>query len=138
MDVLKVYSSTIYKKDIRYLNQLFNKLEQPEVPEPKQNFTKPTPTTFKSAVYTKRIKNWIKAMDGLDSTLRSLFNIVWDQCNKLIQNKLKSSITFEAMDINRDVTWLLKEIRSISHQLEASISLYDSVDEVKRAYYLYK
>ena len=39
MDALKVYSSTIYKKDIRYLNPLFNRLEQPDVPEPEQKFT---------------------------------------------------------------------------------------------------
>ena len=55
-----------------------------------------------------------------------------------MQNKVKATRKFEDKDTNGDVTWLLKEIRSVSHQLEASVSLYDSVDEAKRAYYLYK
>lgn len=93
MNALKVYSSTIYKKDIKYLNPLFNRLEQPDVPAPERSFItteeigkdgdiiiKETPTPFESAVYIKRIKTWIKATDTLDPTLRSLYNIVWGQC----------------------------------------------------------
>ena len=151
MDALKVYSSTGYKKDIKYLNPLFNKLEMPNVSEPEQNFTTredtnkegvvtitQTPTHFETAVYNERIKTWIKATDALDSTLRSLYNIVWGQCSTLMQNKLKASGKFDERDTNGDVTWLLKEIRSVSHQLEANVSLYDSVDEAKKSYYLYK
>ena len=70
--------------------------------------------------------------------MRSLYNIGWGQCIKLMKNKLKSSSKFEDSDINRDVTLILKEIRSISHQLEANVLLYDLVDKEKRAYYLYK
>ena len=145
MDALKVYSSTIYKKDIRYLNPLSNRLEQPDVPEPERNFTtteeigkdgdiiiKETPTPFESAVYNERIKTWIKATDTLDSTLRSLYNIVWGKCSKLVQNKLMALGKLDERDMNGDVTWLLREIRSISHQLEANVSLYDSVDEEKK------
>lgn len=65
----------------------------------------------------------IKATDVLDSTLRSLYNIVWDQCSKLMQNKLKTYSKFDNKDANRDETWLLAEIKSISHQLEANVSL---------------
>ena len=81
MDALKVYSSTVYKKDIRYLNSLFNRLERPDVSEPEQKFTTTedtnkegvvtitqTPTHFETAVYNERIKTWIKATDALDST----------------------------------------------------------------------
>ena len=151
MDALKVYSSTVYKKDIRYLNPLFNRLERPDVSEPEQNFTTTentnehgvititqTPTHFETAVYNERIKTWIKATDALDSTLRSLHNIVRGQCSNLMQNKIKASEKYEERDTNGDVTWLLTEIRSISHQLEANVSLYDSVDEAKKAYYSYK
>ena len=66
MDALKVYSSTIYKKDIRYLNPLFNRLEQHSMPETERNCTtteeigkdgaiiiKETPTPFESAVYNE-------------------------------------------------------------------------------------
>lgn len=49
-----------------------------------------------------------------------------------MKNKLKASSKFDERDINGDVTWLLREIRSISHQLEANVSLYDSVDEAKK------
>ena len=116
MDALKVYSSTIYKKDIRYLNPLFNRLQQPDVPQPEQKFTmsevkdkdgvvttQPTPTPFESAVYNERIKTWIKATDALDSTLRSLYNIVWGQCSKIMQNKLKTSSKFDERDMKGDI-----------------------------------
>ena len=82
LSALKLYASIIYKNYIRYLSPLFNKLEQPDVLEPEQNFTKPkstdgqgvvsykkTPTHFESAVYNERIKTWIKATDELDSTV---------------------------------------------------------------------
>ena len=100
MDALKVYASTVYKKDIRYLNPLFNRLERPEVKEPVQDFTTTestdgkgvitvtqTPTPFETAVYNERIKTWIKATDGLDSSLRSIYNVAWGKCRKLMQNK---------------------------------------------------
>ena len=90
MDAFEVYSSAIYKNDIKYLSPLLDKLEQPDVPEPEQKFTttkstdkdgkvtrKKNPTTFESAVYNEIIKNWIKATATLDSTLRSLYNIIW-------------------------------------------------------------
>ena len=50
-----------------------------------------------------------------------------------MQNRLKTLSEYEEKDIDGDVTWLLEEIRSISHQLEANVSLYDSVDEAKRS-----
>ena len=37
MDALKIYLSTIYKSDIKYLNPLFNKPEQPDVPDLEKN-----------------------------------------------------------------------------------------------------
>lgn len=104
---MRVDASTIYKKDIRYLKTLFNRLKRPDVLEPEQKFSitkstgqngvvtyKQTPTVFERAVYNKIIKTWIKATDALESTLRSLYNIVWSQCSKLIQNKLKTSSKF--------------------------------------------
>ena len=54
-----------------------------------------------------------------------------------MQNKVKATSKFENKDTIGDVKWLLKEIRSINHQLKANVSLYDSVGEAKRAYYLY-
>jgi len=95
-------------------------------------------STFQSAIYQQIIIMWIKAIDALDSTLTSLYNIIWGKCSKLMQNKLRSSKIFEEKDLRGNLVWLLKEIRPISHQLEANISLYDSVDEVKRSYCLYK
>ena len=103
-------------------------MAQPDVLEPEWDFTtteeigkdgdiiiKEAPTPFESAVYNERIKTWIKVTDTLDSTLRSLYNIVWGQCSKLVQNKLTALGKLDERDMNGDVTWLLREIRSISH-----------------------
>lgn len=105
-----------------YLNPFLNWLKQPDVPEPEHTFTmtkstdqkgdvtyKQTPISFKIAVYNKRINIWIKATAALDSTLRSLYNILWGQCSKLMQNKLKASSKFDDKDRDEAVTWLLTE-----------------------------
>ena len=140
----------IYKTEIGFLNSLFNKVEEPDVPESELKFkietdidmagkvtTRKLLTPFQSAMCHHRMITLIKSTDALDSTLRSLYNIIWGKCSKLMQNKLRSRL-FKEKDLNGDATWLLNEILSVSNQLEANVSLYDSVDDAKRSYYLYK
>ena len=95
----------------------------PDIPEPKLNtqlvrtnddtgkeITKETVNPFGEVVFQERINTWIYASNTLDSTLRSIYNIVWVLCSKLIQNKLLASRNFDKMDLDSDVVLLLKDI----------------------------
>ena len=102
MEALRIYSSTIYKNDIESLNKVFTELtpasvEEPPGPKetPKLDETgkvvvdkagKPVTvvSTFEETIYNKMIKQWIRDESSLKATVRSLYNIVWGQCSKLM------------------------------------------------------
>ena len=100
MDALKVYSSTTFRKDINHLTKLFTELKKPEVPRPPDPVTteqtddtgktKQVITQFSQTVFQEQVKMWIKDESSLRATTQSLYNIVWGQCSKLMQNKLKA------------------------------------------------
>ena len=148
VDALKVYSSVAYKNDIEFLNVLFTKLEKPKVDEPEDpketevvdgdgNVTKVT-SKFEEMKYTENIKQWIRDEKSLKATIRSLYNIVWGQCSKLMKNKITMAKDFSTFESKGDVTELLKEVRRVSLQIETNTSVYDAMDEAKCLYYSYK
>jgi hypothetical protein len=104
LDMLKIYASTAYKKDITALNPLFSKLTEPRVPEPeepKEVIIKTEGgkeicgiTKFSETVYNERVKMYIKETKSLQSTVQSLYNIVWGQCSKLMKNKVHAAKDF--------------------------------------------
>ena len=98
LDALKIYSSTIHKLDIDSLNVLFIDLTEPIVVTPtepieqeiinaKGTTTVISLTNFQETVYRER-NNWIKDTKRLKVSLTLLYNVVWGQCSKLMQNKL--------------------------------------------------
>jgi hypothetical protein len=95
-------------------------------------------TKFTQTVFHERVKQRIKETNSLKATTQSLYNVVWGQCSKLMQNKLKAVPNIQTLENEGNVTTLLKEIRGISHQLESNTSIYDSLDEAKRRFYAYR
>ena len=148
VDALKVYSSVAYKNDIEFLNVLFTKMEKPKVDEPEDpketevvdddgTVTKIT-SKFEEMKYTENVKQWIRDDKSLKATIRSLYNIVWGQCSKLMKNKITMAKNFSTFESKGDVTELLKEVRRVSLQIETNTSVYDAMDEAKSLYYSYK
>ena len=148
VDALKVYSSVAYKNDIEFLNVLFTKLERPKVKEPEDpvetevvdkdgTVTKVT-SKFEDMKYNENVKQWIRDDKSLKATIRSLYNIVWGQCSKLMKNKITMAKNFSTIESKGDVTELLKEVRRVSLQIETNTSVYDAMDEAKSLYYSYK
>ena len=52
-----------------------------------------------------------------------------------MQNRLEALETFEVIKWEADVTALLKEIRSVSNEIEFSTNIYDALDEAKKRYH---
>ena len=88
LDQLQVYASAAHTRDIKALKVLFTKLEQPviTVPIPTKN-----PTPVEDILFKEEVRQYSKDKKSLESMLVSLYNVVWGQCSKLLQNKLKAS-----------------------------------------------
>jgi hypothetical protein len=63
---------------------------------------------------------------------------VWRQCSPLMQHKLQATKNFDNIKQRSEVVDLLKEIKQISHTFDGQSSIYDSIDEAMRKYYLYR
>ena len=90
MGSIKVYSSTIFKKEIKILNSLSNNLSQPSVAklllvptkttrqhENGTEIEETTPDDFETTVYQEYIKKYIKDTTSLERPIHALYNIVW-------------------------------------------------------------
>ena len=104
---MQVYASSAYKNEIKYLKVLFTQLQEPNIikPEPPKGGNIQDDT-----IYREEVRQYIKEKRNLDTTLVSLYNVVWGQCSKLLQNKLKSNPKYTSFDDNSDVVSLLTEI----------------------------
>ena len=94
LDQLRIYSSATFKKEIKLLQLLFDKLETPivkkptipELPQAKseegEGKTSETVTIteidpFTKLLYSKQAKKWVNDQKDLETTLASLYNIIW-------------------------------------------------------------
>ena len=148
LDALKALASTEYKKEIRYLDPLFRKLEEPNIPLP----VKPEKIAIKKEdgdyeyvedpvkmdVYREEVKSYVSKNERLKHTETALYNIAWGQCSRLMKNKLQTNADFEDIEEAHDISSLLKAIRDISHQIDNNISVYESLDDLLKQFYLYR
>ena len=108
---------------------LFTQLEQPSIVKPK----KPCDATIAyETFYNEEVTQYIKDKKGLESTLTALYNVVWGQCSKLLQNKLNASLKFNSINDSSNVAALLREIKLLSNRLEEITATYNSLHEAKK------
>ena len=113
---------------------LFEDLETPTPTKP----VKPTSTDEVDVdLYKEEVKMYAQEKKNIQSTLRSIFNVVWGQCSTIMKSKLESKTNFKTSKQNKDVAELLKQIKAIMHQFESHTSIYEALDEAKRNFYLY-
>ena len=76
------------------------------------------PSKFQETVYIEEVKQWLNDNIILDTTLVSLYNIVWSQCGKFMRNKLIGMEQYDEVKEKCGIAALLKEIRRISNCME--------------------
>lgn len=79
----------------------------------------------------------MKDLRSLDLTLQAVFDLIWGQCSKVMQDRLKAVEDWDVIQEDGDATRLLKEIRTISQQLEVNVSISDALGSAKAKYYSY-
>ena len=75
---------------------------------------------------------------AVQTSMRSLYNILWGECSKLMQNKLRANKDFEDIKEDGYLVRILLAIRGISIQREAGSLIYDSLGETRRKFYTYQ
>ena len=88
-------------------------------------------------MYDAELNQYVKDVKSLKVTIVTLYNITWDQCSALMQNRLESLDDYDDMRKDHDIATLLKSIRMISNELQVSANVYDALDEAKRRFFTY-
>ena len=141
VDILKIYASDNFKKDVKAMESLFgDNIQKPELKEPSEptvmNDEKEV-TKTQIRIYEVKITAVVKKEKSLENSLTALFNIIWGQCSVMMQNRLELIPRYESMNTDADVATLPREIRSISNELQVSVNVYDALDEAKEKYFRY-
>jgi len=146
---LKLLASTEFKKDPIHLEPLFKKLQKasaplPIKPEVEEVMNQKTGARelkideVKMDIYRGCIKAYGTMEDRLASTTKTLYNIAWSQCSKLLRNKQKLGPNFDRIEDSGDVAGLLRAIRGISYKIDPNQYIYDALDKLQRQFFLYK
>ena len=87
--------------------------------------------------YQEELKMYLKNKDRMNSTIVGLYNIIWGQCSKRVQNRCKAHSKYKEITKDHDVAELLKIIRDIGHEFETRTHLFDAMDHAIRRFYTY-
>ena len=77
-------------------------------------------------------------MIAIKAIVSTLFNVILGQCSDMMKSKVKGNKKFKDIETDGKVAELLKLIRSASREVNTNASVYDTIDESKRRYYLYR
>ena len=152
LEALERYAGRVYPLDAASLQSLFKKLEAPKLDEPT-----PPGYMFKREVvegveieevnetnewakikYVEELKMYLKNQERLTATLVALYNVVWGQCSKKLQDRIKAEDTYARILQTTDTTELLKLIKIVTMKFEASVCLEESLWEAKHRFFSYR
>ena len=135
LDQLYIYESSMYKKDIMQLKTLFTELKQPELVELEMGENS---TPSQKTLSKEEVCQYVKDKKSLETTLISLYNVIWGQCSKLLQNELKSNSKYSIFNNTSDVSTLLTKIKNLSNKIEENTFIYNALHEAKAKFYRFQ
>ena len=138
MDQLLTYAATNYTKEIKYLKIIFTDLEEPTIEAPQPPSTRRTLSSLEETILAEETKQYIKDKRNIDTAMASLYAVVWGQCSRLMQHKLKALKNYQKMNTSNDLVQLLKEIKTLRNKVEENTSIYEALHDAKTRLYLYK
>lgn len=120
------YANRRYKRcdDIKHL---IKNLKEKEFKEPEEPSGIINPKV-REKIFEKRIDLYVSKCDAYDENKSSLWEVIWSQCSKAMQNRLESNFDLDKMMETNDCVELLKTIRKLMYTQEGSdyepISIY--------------
>jgi hypothetical protein len=137
LEAIKMYAAKEYKTQFTHMkDSIFEKFEQPVLKPPTKVAS--TVDEIDKLIYIEDYKIYKKDEKELKNALMTLFDVIIGQCSPLLKSKLKALETWDQMEANSEVGTLLKEIKSVTHQFQSNISIYEALDEAKRQYYTFR
>ena len=84
------------------------------------------------------MKLYLRTKERTEATMTALYGVAWGQCSRLMQNKCRGSKDFKAIQDARDVVKLLKLIRTVTHEFDSRMYIWDAMSQAKRRFYSYR
>jgi hypothetical protein len=137
LEAIKMYAAKQYKTQFIHMKEsIFENFEEPTINPP--TAISSDATEMEKMIFIEDYKVWKKDEKELNNAVMTLFDVIVGQCSPLLRSKLKALAGWTQMESGSEVGRLLKEIKSITHQFQANISIYEALDEAKRQYYIFK
>ncbi len=132
LEVLGQYSSKKFKfpEDLRTLFK-----EPPRSPyitpptEPGENATK-----LEQSLWDSKVAAYSKRCDTLVSNVHALYDVIWGQCSKNMQTKIKAVENYDIESENDNCAWLLNQIKGVIHQFNSEQDIFYSLHDARLAY----
>jgi len=87
--------------------------------------------------YRIKLKEFLKDEKAVRTTKGSSHNGMCGKYSHMLPTKLKGDEDFIKIETSGDVVELLKKIRGVFREMTTNASLYDSINEAKKHYFLY-
>ena len=113
---------------------VINVPEDPIAEKDDQGKDKPISESIKY-IWHSELKDHVTRVRMLRENSASLFSVIWSQCSKPMQSKVKTADTFDVIEKNSDFLGLLMEIKCIAYKFETQGYIYSSLHEAKKAFF---
>lgn len=99
-----------------------------EIIEPKDLVNEEEKSKTKTLIWETKVKAYVKRCDEQEKNLRAIFSTVWGQCSTAMQSKLQSLDGYNEKKTECDCSWILKEIKGITHRFEGTRYVFLSIN----------
>ena len=86
----------------------------------------------------KEVDIIVKRKTQLETNLCEAYNLIWNQCTEVMQNKLKSLSDYDNINKSSDVLTLLERMKELTFKFEAQKYMFSSVYFANKQFYNYK
>ena len=103
-------------------------------------FTQPTNISgsamkTQTAIWQAEVDLFVKRKEAYCENKNTMYSVIWSQCSKAMQAKIKATNNYEDILDNNDSLWLLEAIKGIAYKFESQKSIYVALDNAKGQFY---
>jgi hypothetical protein len=133
VEELEVYIGTHVKRNATDLKKMVRTMADTELERPTDLSDKCGQTD--TAIWKAEVDMYVKQREAYRENKCALFSIIWSQCSKAMQAKIKSASNYETLHDDNDSLLLLAEIKGILYKFESQKNIYVALDMAKSFFY---
>jgi hypothetical protein len=114
------------------------KLAKPSVSPPADLANEATATKRQLFEWEEKMKIYFKRQTELEGNLMTTYSVIWGQCSEAMRTKLRAVKDFSTHSADNDCSWILKEIKGVTHQFDTTRDVFMSLLEARIAFYTCK